>query len=232
MPDKSVDIVLTDPPFLANVSYSELADFFHAWLKEIEPYRGYWTAGSTRVDGEVQASDPERFRASLATIWREVGRVLRPGGVLAFSFHHSDAEGWAALHYSLADAQFIVTNVIPVADEMVTSLSRAGANEPTRLNAIVVCRHRSHTPEPHAEDPELALMRGRNALAALVDAGIDLGPGDVRSFLRGTALASLTVPNASEDAAILGHLADSAVAAFWSKHPKSDLKTEIRDASG
>lgn len=232
MPDQSVDIVLTDPPFLANVSYSELADFFHAWLKGIEPYRGYSTVGSTRVIGEVQASDPERFRASLAAIWREVGRVLRPGGILAFSFHHSDAGGWAALHHSLADAQFIVTNVIPVADEMVTSLSRAGANEPTRLNAIVVCRHTSHAPEPHAEDPGLALMRARKALAALVDAGIDLGPGDVRSFLRGTALASLTVPNASPDAVPLCHLADSAVAAFWSGRARSDLKAEIRDASG
>lgn len=222
MPDQSVDIVLTDPPFLANVSYSELADFFHAWLKGIEPYDGYCSADSTRVDGEVQAPDPERFRVSMAAIWREVGRVLRPGGVLAFSFHHSDANGWAALHHSLADAEFIVTNVIPVADEMVTSLSRAGANEPTRLNAIIVCRHRSHDPIPHAENAELSLACAREALAALVDAGIHLGPGDVRSIIRGTALARLTVPNTSRDVAQLCRAADAEVAVFWSRRPGSD----------
>ena len=31
IPDKSVDVVLTDPPFGANVMYSELIDFFHTW---------------------------------------------------------------------------------------------------------------------------------------------------------------------------------------------------------
>lgn len=221
MPDQSVDIVLTDPPFLANVSYSELADFFHAWLKGIVPYREYCTSGSTRVEGEVQAPDPERFRASLASIWREVSRVLRPGGVLTFSFHHSDANGWAALHRSLADARFVVTNVIPVADEMVTSLSRAGANEPTRLNAIVVCRHTSHNPDPYAESVGKALMRARQALAALVDAGIEIGPGDVRSILRGTALARLTVPSASHDVAELCRLADAEGAVFWLRHTRS-----------
>ena len=28
---RSVDLIVTDPPFFDNVHYSELADFFHAW---------------------------------------------------------------------------------------------------------------------------------------------------------------------------------------------------------
>ena len=31
LPDKSVDLIVTDPPFFDNVHYSELADFFHVW---------------------------------------------------------------------------------------------------------------------------------------------------------------------------------------------------------
>ena len=31
LPDRSVDLIVTDPPFFDNVHYSELADFFHAW---------------------------------------------------------------------------------------------------------------------------------------------------------------------------------------------------------
>jgi putative DNA methylase len=31
LPDQSVDLVVTDPPFFDNVHYSELADFFFAW---------------------------------------------------------------------------------------------------------------------------------------------------------------------------------------------------------
>ena len=31
LPDRSIGLVVTDPPFFDNVHYSELADFFHAW---------------------------------------------------------------------------------------------------------------------------------------------------------------------------------------------------------
>lgn len=31
LPDRSVDLIVTDPPFFDNVHYSELADFFYAW---------------------------------------------------------------------------------------------------------------------------------------------------------------------------------------------------------
>ena len=38
LPDRSIGLVVTDPPFFDNVHYSELADFFHAWQ---EPARGF-----------------------------------------------------------------------------------------------------------------------------------------------------------------------------------------------
>ena len=31
LPPRSIDLIVTDPPFFDNVHYSELADFFHAW---------------------------------------------------------------------------------------------------------------------------------------------------------------------------------------------------------
>jgi putative DNA methylase len=33
IPDRTVDAVVTDPPFYDNVHYSELADFFHVWQR-------------------------------------------------------------------------------------------------------------------------------------------------------------------------------------------------------
>ena len=35
LPDRSVDAVVTDPPFFDNVHYSQLADFFHVWQRHI-----------------------------------------------------------------------------------------------------------------------------------------------------------------------------------------------------
>ena len=46
IPDESVDLVVTDPPFLDNVHYSELADFFHVWQDLYFP-----SDVSTQIDG-------------------------------------------------------------------------------------------------------------------------------------------------------------------------------------
>ena len=54
LPDKCVDLVVTDPPFFDNVHYSQLADFFFSWQKLIlddSPSHGTHT---TRSTSEVQ----------------------------------------------------------------------------------------------------------------------------------------------------------------------------------
>lgn len=33
IPNRSVDAVITDPPYFDNIQYSELADFFYVWLR-------------------------------------------------------------------------------------------------------------------------------------------------------------------------------------------------------
>ena len=50
-PDRSVDIVVTDPPFFDNVHYSQLADFFFYWLNQLLDYSKVET---TRRNDEVQ----------------------------------------------------------------------------------------------------------------------------------------------------------------------------------
>jgi putative DNA methylase len=60
IPSKSVDAVITDPPFFDNVHYSELADFFFAWQR---PLLGDArdVGNSTRHPGEVQDKDGSKF---------------------------------------------------------------------------------------------------------------------------------------------------------------------------
>ena len=52
--DKSVDAVVTDPPFFDNVHYSQLADFFYVWQRHILDDAGrQGTHCTTRSDFEV-----------------------------------------------------------------------------------------------------------------------------------------------------------------------------------
>ena len=187
IPAGAVTLVVTDPPYMDNVHYSELADFFHAWLRGIGPYPEYPTVLTTRDEREVQNTDADTFRTMAADVWRECARVLSDDGLLVFSFHQSQTSGWEAVMRSLADAGFVVTAVRPVVAEVTTSLTKAAASAPNRIDVIVVCR-KAGTHQPQATPAE-ARTRVMTALLRLRDSGVVLGDGDALSAARAAVLA-------------------------------------------
>ncbi|MCF6743550.1 SAM-dependent methyltransferase [Blastococcus sp. KM273128] len=194
LPDASVDLVITDPPYMDNVHYSELADFFHAWLREIKPFPGYPSDyGTTRIEGEVQSATAEGFGRAIAAVWRECRRVSKDSGLLAFTFHQARVEGWVALMHSLAEAGWRVTAIQPVTGEMSTSITKAGVKEPSSLDSVVVCRpcESNHLP---AHDKAVAVAAAQVRLKRLIEGGVRVGAADIRSVTRGSILAALTDP--------------------------------------
>jgi adenine-specific DNA methylase len=187
-----VDLVITDPPYMDNVHYSELADFFHAWLRRMEPYPGYPThVLSTRHSSEVQSGSPEQFRDAITRVWKECARVMKRDGLLAFTFHQARLAGWVSLVEALADAGFVITAVQPIKGEMSTSVTKVGI-EPSNLDAVVVCRKRPVAGRLIA-DPKEAAAVAIHKLTLLRQGGVDVGPGDIRSVVRGHVLATYTV---------------------------------------
>lgn len=98
MASGSQDLVITDPPFGGLLHYSELSDFFYVWLRLAlkERYPEYFEPEYTPKSLEAvanrarQPEDPDAFYQRLLTAcWREAHRILKPGGLLAFTFHHS-----------------------------------------------------------------------------------------------------------------------------------------------
>ena len=192
LPDKSVALVITDPPYMDNVHYSELADFFHAWLGQVRPYNGYPSdTGTTRNGSEVQSTTPEGFEAGITAVWKECARVLRDDGLLAFTFHQARVSGWVALVRGLNAAGLVVTAVQPVKGEMSTSSTKSGAAEPSNLDSVVVARHAPQA-KPFAESASEAAEQAVLRLRALQSGGVDVGAGDVRSVVRGTVLSLFT----------------------------------------
>jgi putative DNA methylase len=133
LPSGSVGLIITDPPFMDNVHYSELADFFHAWLKGINPFAGYPTdTGSTRSSREVQSARPDAFRVAIEAVWKECCRVMRSDGLLAFTFHQARVDAWKVLMLALRNSGFQVTAVQPIKAEMSTSVTKSVAGEPSK----------------------------------------------------------------------------------------------------
>ena len=141
LPTGSVDAVVTDPPYFDFVHYSELSDFFFAWLSPALNDRYPWMAREDSSDrGEVQHKAPRVFACQLAAVLTEACRVLRDDGVLAFSFHHSRAEGWAAIYEAINKAGLAVVAAHPVHAELRSASPKIAAKNPISLDVILVCR--------------------------------------------------------------------------------------------
>jgi putative DNA methylase len=144
VPDASVDAVITDPPYFDFVHYSELSDFFFAWLSPVLSKRYPWMRRPDSSDaGEVQHNDPRVFARQLSLVFSECRRVLKDDGVLAFSFHHSRAEGWAAIYEAIETAGMAVVAAHPVHAELKAASPKKAAKDPISLDAILVCKKRA-----------------------------------------------------------------------------------------
>ncbi|GAB2862948.1 hypothetical protein GCM10027277_34450 [Pseudoduganella ginsengisoli] len=178
VPDASVDAVVTDPPYFDFVHYSELSDFFFAWLAPVLKGRYPWFNRSDSSDkGEVQHKDPRVFSKQLASVLSECCRVLKPEGVLAFSFHHSRPEGWAAIHEAIDAAGFSVVAAHPVHAELRAASPKTAAKEPISLDAILVCKKKGPLAKPSLDDSEIAL-RTASLAARLEGAEMKISAGD------------------------------------------------------
>lgn len=178
LPAGTVDAVVTDPPYFDFVHYSELSDFFFAWLSPVLRARYQWMAREDSSDqGEVQHKDPRVFARQLASVFAEACRVLKDDGVLAFSFHHSRAEGWAAIYEAINKAGLAVVAAHPVHAELRAASPKTAAKDPISLDAILVCRKKTFAlyQSPAVEDVSQAV----DVLAAeLQAAGMRISAGD------------------------------------------------------
>ncbi|MGH4026038.1 MAG: DNA methyltransferase [Pseudonocardiaceae bacterium] len=208
LPDESVDLIVTDPPYMDNVHYSELADFFHTWLRELVPFAHYPTEqATTRSAREVQSASPVEFEGAIRQVWQECARVLKAEGILAFTFHQARLSGWVALVQALAEAGLVVTAVQPVKGEMATSVTKGGT-EPSNLDAVIVCRKGASANFNSLTDPHAAAEKAEHQLAALQSTGVEIGAGDIRSVIRGNVLATYTANSNELDLQVLADLAD------------------------
>ena len=152
----SLDLVITDPPFGGLLHYSELADFFYVWLRLAlkDKYPAIYGAEHTPKSLEAVANkarepeDPDGFYQRLLTqCWREAHRLLKPSGILAFTFHHSADEPWVAVLESLFDAGYYLEATYPIRSDETKGDGEFGSKT-IEYDIIHVCRKRTEEPKP------------------------------------------------------------------------------------
>jgi adenine-specific DNA methylase len=144
-PDGFFDAVLTDPPYYDNVPYSYLSDFFYVWLKrsigQLHPDL-FATPLTPKADEIVAYAHGEGgfeagkrfFEERLAAAFREMARVLKPGGIAVVVYAHKSTAGWETVINALLDSGLVVNAAWPLNTEM---QSRLLANETAALASSI-----------------------------------------------------------------------------------------------
>lgn len=101
LPDASVDLVLTDPPYHDDVQYSELSLPLRSWAQQ----------STDRLDAEALVNKAvehnegdDDYRDILQRIFAEARRTMKPRGHLVFSYANREPEAWMALLTALESA--------------------------------------------------------------------------------------------------------------------------------
>jgi adenine-specific DNA methylase len=210
----SVDAVITDPPYFDNVMYAEVADFYYVWLKQIlEDEYEHFTAELTPkaseavVDRKAEDNvetfrDENHFIETLTNVFAESHDKLRDDGIMAFTFHHKETEGWSSVLKSVLEAGFYVTSLYPIRGEMRGS-THIHDKANIEYDMIVVCRKRVEDPDSVSwrslEDD--IYFRATEEIERLEESGSRLTQGDIFAVTMGKCLEvySEHYPNVTDE---------------------------------
>lgn len=158
LPNESVSIWFTDPPYYDAIPYADLSDFFFIWLRRslpddpllkdpfdltntLTPKRQEAVQDETKRDNG-QIKDRHWFEAAMAKAFSEGRRILKVDGLGCVVFAHKTTEGWEALLSGMIHGGWTITGSWPIATEMGSRL-RARESAALATSVHLVCRPRT-----------------------------------------------------------------------------------------
>ena len=103
--DNSIDYIFTDPPFGANIMYSELNTVSESWLNL------YTNNKEEAISNPFQNKGFPEYQEIMTRCFREYYRVLKPGHWMTVEFSNTSAAFWNSLQYSLINAGFVISSI-------------------------------------------------------------------------------------------------------------------------
>lgn len=151
LPPASLDAVLTDPPYFANVQYAELMDFCYVWLRRLldnneEAFVKLTTRSEEELTGNVTMERGlSHFTEGLSSAFSRMAEALKPGAPLAFTYHHNTIEAYYPIAVAILDAGFVCSASLPCPAEMGASIhiNRTGSSV---IDTVFVCRSTGRFP--------------------------------------------------------------------------------------
>ncbi|KHT46326.1 DNA methylase [Alteromonas marina] len=105
IPDNSVDYLFFDPPFGANIAYSELNFIQESWLGVVTNQK------LETIEDKAQKKSLTEYKHLIQSSFDNAYRVLKPGRWLTVEFSNTSAAVWNVIQVALQASGFIVASV-------------------------------------------------------------------------------------------------------------------------
>ena len=102
----TIDYVFVDPPFGANIMYSELNQLTESWLKLKT------NNNKEAIENKSQNKSKLDYQFLMLESFKELHRVLKPGKYMTVQFSNTSAAVWNTIQNSINQAGFYILNVI------------------------------------------------------------------------------------------------------------------------
>jgi hypothetical protein len=162
LPEDSVDVLYTDPPYYDQIPYSHLSDWPFVWMKLIGAFEGKaGIDGLVAKNREVVVDRPHSksptthdgayFKQELRKCFARLQVCMKPEAIGVVVFAHQQTSAWESLLEGLLDAGFCVTASWPIVTERGGRLQAQGtASLQSSIHLIV--RPRRHSPASSSQN--------------------------------------------------------------------------------
>ncbi len=130
--NNSVDYMFVDPPFGANIMYSELSSIWEGWLKVATNNQ------KEAIVNEYQHKTLFDYQKLMNDSLREFYRILKPGKWLTMEFSNTSASVWNSIQNALQGVGFVVANVAAL-DKKQGSFKAVTTTTAVKQDLVISC---------------------------------------------------------------------------------------------
>ena len=126
------DYIFVDPPFGANLMYSELSSIWEGWIKVITNTK------EEAIINKVQHKTLFDYQTLMNRSFREFYRILKPGKWLTMEFSNTSASVWNSIQNALQGVGFVVVNVAAL-DKKQGSFNSVTSTTAVKQDLVITC---------------------------------------------------------------------------------------------
>lgn len=130
--DSTIDYIFIDPPFGANIMYSEVNSIWEGWLQV------FTNAKEEAIVNKAQQKELFDYQRLMTKSFGEFYRILKPGRWMTIEFSNTSAAVWNSIQTALQSIGFIVANVSAL-DKKQGTFKAVTTTTAVRQDLIISC---------------------------------------------------------------------------------------------